>query len=197
MTFDDAIQIATLASVAIALILSLLQNRQILRQTRELAKQSSMLVETIEYSSYQATVAGDVSLSNLAAESPELLRWHPAARGYSVGSNAANRKVLFAIVRLNAHEGNFLAHDTGRLNDDIWIPWSRVLETDMTIAEYRAVWPNARNFFAASFVSYVDSVIAGQTDSAMSNPDQNGIMLPLRQISAPIHRITRTGPGVA
>jgi len=108
MTFDDAIQIATLASVAIALVLSLLQNRQVLRQTREMTKQSSILVETIEYSSYQATVTGDVSLSNLAAESPELLRWHLAARGYPVRSNAANRKALFAIVRLNAHEEIFL-----------------------------------------------------------------------------------------
>jgi low affinity Fe/Cu permease len=200
MGFDNLIQVATLTTVAIALIISLSQNRQLIRQTREMARQTGEIarqtritVATIELSSYQSMIAGDGTLAQLAIGSAEMIRWHLAACGYPVGSDFSNKRALFAIMRLNAHEGNFLAHLAGNLNDDIWIPWSRVLKRDLAIPEYRAIWPNARSFFATSFVDYVDSVMSDQIDLPMPSPEHTGTVLRTKQISALISRVIRLG----
>jgi hypothetical protein len=41
----------------------------------------------------------------------------------------------------------------------MWSAWRRVLEVDFTLAEFRLTWPNVKEFYARSFVNYVDETI--------------------------------------
>lgn len=90
---------------------------------------------------------------------PALLRWHLEIRGYPVGDNDANRRTLYVLLKLDVHEETFLNHRNGCLDDDIWVPWQRVLRADFTVPEFIDLWPIAKPFFAQSFVAHVDEHI--------------------------------------
>jgi hypothetical protein len=63
-------------------------------------------------------------------------------------------------MRFDTHEAAFLGHAAGLLPDDIWIPCLRSLHADLATPEYVEVWRRAREFYAVSFATMVDTLLA-------------------------------------
>ena len=63
------------------------------------------------------------------------------------------------MVRLDIHEANYLSYGAGQLNEERWSAWRRVLEADFSMAVFRRVWPKVKEFYARSFVNYVNETI--------------------------------------
>ncbi|WP_433785035.1 hypothetical protein ACQPX6_01835 [Actinomycetospora sp. CA-101289] len=92
-------------------------------------------------------------------DDPVLLEWHLRARGYPTSSHEENKRRLYLLVRLEAHESNFLAWQQKLLNTETWAAWERLLRADTRIKEFRDVWPSARQLYVKSFAEEVDRLI--------------------------------------
>jgi len=71
-----------------------------------------------------------------------------------------NKRTAHALFRLTQHESIFLSHESGLISENIWLPWNRVLESDLAIVEFTNVWSRGRLFYAMSFAAHVDRIIA-------------------------------------
>jgi hypothetical protein len=161
MSISDTVQILSLLIIGLALVASIVQNRQMAKQTIEAGRQSTLVGASLQQNAYRMLV--DNSNSGRIAfflDNPHLLRWYLSSRGLASRSHRVNQRILYAVVKLDSHEANYLSYAAGLLNEEMWNAWRRVLEVDFSIAEFRLVWPNVKEFYAGSFVKYVDEKIA-------------------------------------
>ena len=161
MNTSDWIQAATLGAVAIALLLNLRQNREVARQTQELTQQNSVFLRSMQQDAYRVMVTHPTALRvSFLKDDPEMLAWHLESRGYQPGTYQQNLRRLYVLLRLDTHELNFISHAQGLLTDDVWTGWWNVLKADFTDAEFYEAWAAAKHFYAPSFVTFVDELIA-------------------------------------
>jgi hypothetical protein len=160
MNISDTVQILSLLVIGLALVASILQNRQMAKQTMEAARQSSLVGASLQQNAYRMLVDnGNNSRIAFFMNNPHLLRWYLSSRGLATRSHRINQRILYTLVKLDGHEANYLSYADGQLNDEIWSAWHRVLEADFSLAEFRLAWPKVKEFYARSFVNYVDKTI--------------------------------------
>jgi hypothetical protein len=160
MSISDAVQVLSLLVIGLALVASILQNRQIAKQTLEAARQSSLVGATLQQNAYRMLVDnGSNTRMAFFMNNPQLLRWFLGSRGLATRSHRVNQRILYAMVKLDGHEANYLSYADGQLTEEMWSAWRRVLEVDFTLAEFRLAWPSVKEFYAGSFVTYVDQTI--------------------------------------
>ena len=160
MSISDTVQILSLLVIGLALVASILQNRQMAKQTMEAARQSGLVGASLQQNAYRMLVDNaNNGRTAFFLNNPQLLRWYLSSRGLATRSHRINQRILYAMVKLDSHEANYLSYADGQLNEEMWIAWRRVLEVDFTMAEFRVAWPNVKEFYARSFVNYVDEKI--------------------------------------
>jgi hypothetical protein len=160
MNSGDWIQAATLVSVAVALLLNVRQNREIARQTKEMNRQNTVVLGSLQQSAYHAMLTQPTALRvSFLKDNPALLEWHMTGRGYPPGTYEQNLRRLYIMLKLETHEMCFISHIDGLLTDEVWTGWSNVVRTDLADVEFQETWALARNFYAPSFVAFVDGLI--------------------------------------
>ncbi len=163
MAISELVQIITLFFVAGALILSLWQGRQMLRQTMAMTGDlfndvSTTLMET--HTDQRTT---------FFLQDPELLAWYLEVRGYRSTTPFENKQRLYALVKFDTLESIHLGHTKGTIDEPMWQGWLRVLEVDLQVPAFYDVWENGRQFYEASFAELIDSIFKRQTASKMES----------------------------
>jgi hypothetical protein len=167
----DWFQFISLMTVAITILIGMSQNREVGRQTREASRQTESVQKSLEQAAYQTlNTTHDGNHIAFFKDDPEMLQWFLSTRGYSTSSHHQNKRTLYIIIKLDAHESNFLSYVDGLLSRDVWDGWFEVLRADFEVPDYRAVWPTARRFYATTFVAFVDSLIAARTPEPRAAP---------------------------
>jgi hypothetical protein len=160
MSISDTVQILSLLVIGLALAASLVQNRQLAKQTIEAARQSGFVGASLQQNAYRMLVDNaNTSRTTFLLDHPHLLRWYLSSRGLDFRSHRVNQRILFAMVKLDGHEANYLSYTAGQLNEEMWSAWRGVLERDFSMTEFHLVWPNVKECYAGSFVNYVDETI--------------------------------------
>lgn len=171
MSLSDWLQVVSLAAVAIALFLNVWQNRLSAKQALEASRQSEAVLVSLRQGAYVNFLNSQAEYRAIGLADPEMLRWQLASRGYGVGSDLENRRTLFILVRLGSHESSFLSYSANLLDEDVWTGWRRVIESDFQVPEFVSVWAHGKQFFATSFVAFVDDeILAGHEISTSRAP---------------------------
>jgi hypothetical protein len=166
VTISDWVQILTLFFVAGALILSLWQGRQMLRQTMAMTGDlfndvSTSLMET--HTDQRTT---------FFLHDPELLAWHLESRGYRSTTPFENKQRLYALVKFDTHESIHLRHARGTIDEPMWNGWLQVLNVDLQVPIFADVWENGRQFYEESFAELVDSILRRRAVEQMGSVTQ-------------------------
>jgi hypothetical protein len=166
MNIPELLQSISLLAVTATLIISVVQNRQALRQTSELSRQTDSIKKSLEQSAYQElNTTHDAYRIAFLKDDAAMLRWYLATRGYATSTPQHNRRTLYIMMKLDNHEENFINHRDGLLPEEIWKGWHEVLNADVKIPEFRRTWINARRFYSASFVDFVDTLMTSAHDA--------------------------------
>lgn len=166
MSISNTVQILSLLAIGLALVASVVQNRQIAKQTIEAARQSTLVGASLQQNAYRMLLDNaSQGRTTFFLNNPHLLRWYLASRGLASRSHRVNQRALYAMVRLDTHEANYLSYGAGQLNEEMWSAWRRVLEADFSMAVFRRVWPNVKQFYAWSFVNYVERTVLRDADA--------------------------------
>ncbi len=161
---SDWIQIAAASFVFLALVLNILQLRQV-------ARQSAAFVRSLEQGAYGSFVNKNLEIkATHFLLDPELLAWYLSGRGYISTSFEENKRRLYVLVELESHESNFLSHASGLLAGEIWAAWKTVMAHSFATDEYREMWPVARKFYAASFGIFADNEIMPMAEKVRKGP---------------------------
>lgn len=154
MRVGEWIQTLSLLGVVVALILGTLQ-------LREVGRQSTALRDTLRQTAYEAMSMNhnEYRIAYLK-DDPEMLRWHLESRGYPVSDVLGNKKTLYLLAKLDTHERSTLYNLDGLLPHDVWQGWLSVIKRDIDLPEFRLIWPNAKQFFAPTFVALIDELLA-------------------------------------
>jgi hypothetical protein len=165
MALADWLQVFSLLVVAAALVLNVNQNRHIARQTGEMVSQTRAAARSAELSAHQTIGSSNVDFSYFFHQDPAALRWLLTSKGYPASNDpSVNVRILYAIRRFDEHESIFLSWHNGLISDQIWEPWSRVLERDLGIPEFEQVLPKVRQYYATPFVELLDEFVARRAD---------------------------------
>ena len=157
MSVSDGIQAAATGLVALALLLNVLQ-------LREVARQSRALDNSMRNASYNALPGSkDDPRVTFFLDDPELLAWHLESRGFEVSTPHENKRRLYVLAKLNVHEANFVNHNARTLSDEHWQAWAQVISDDFAIPEFQEVWRKAKDLYSAPFVTYIDGHVAAST----------------------------------
>jgi hypothetical protein len=152
---SDWVQAASLLLVSLTLLLTLLQ-------LREVTKQSAALAITLQQGSHTAFQAGVVGyLGAWTKDDEDLLAWHLRSRGYSVSDDPAlNKPTVYLLYKLEIHELNVLNHGKGVLAPELWDAWLTVMRVDVALPEFQQVWPVAKQYYAKPLADLVDRLLA-------------------------------------
>jgi hypothetical protein len=105
----DTLQVVAQATVVLTLALALVQTRAIARQTNEVARQTKSVAAALQQGAYLASLQHQTELRiSFLRDDPRMLRWHLATRGYKTSSRNWNRRILYAIVKFDIHEMNWV-----------------------------------------------------------------------------------------
>jgi hypothetical protein len=149
MTLSAFAQIVSSAAIILALVFNGYQVRQVLRQTNFMQYDVfGSLVETFT----------DQWIA-FFLERPSLLAWFLRTRGYETSTFEENQRRLYALAKLNVHEGIFLQRIIRGLRQESWTAWTNVLKADLELDVFREVWPNGRRFYDTGFVRHVDRLL--------------------------------------
>lgn len=160
MNLTDGLQIISLATVAVALVFNARLYHQAVIQANQTTRQAAASAAMLEQGANQMMVRNHIEIrASFLRDSPELLEWHLATRGYPTSSHSMNQRTLFALIKLETHETTFLSHLAGALSTEVWQSWTRVMEADLSLPEFYDLWPAARQFYVASFVQTVDEIV--------------------------------------
>jgi hypothetical protein len=166
MGIADWLQVISLATVAVALMLNVIQSRHTSKQAVEASRQTGAILASLKHGAYQSFAASQADLRSLFFNDPKMVQWYLASRGYGTRSEEANNRTLYVILRLNSHETTFLSYSAGLLDEDVWSGWLNVIKTDFEVAEFVETWPHAKVFYAQSFATFVDEAILPPTAKA-------------------------------
>jgi hypothetical protein len=185
---EDWLQLASLATVTVALFFSYKQTRDLSQQSSETAKQAAASASALQHSAHrQLSLFGADSHEYLFATQPGVLSWFLASRGIPLGSHEDNLRSSFMFQRLDVHESAFLWKMNGILSDDIWGGWQAVVVADAATPQFRKVWRAVRQQYARAFTEYIDTLVA-----IHDNPDQRvspaSITIAGRDLAAPTLR---------
>lgn len=160
MQISEWLQTVSLIAVAVTLIITAVQSRQVIKQTQHLARQTEYVQKTIEQGSYRGiNLTQDTFRSAFFKNDSSLLKWYLSERGYPVSSHRNNKRTLYLQIKLDNHETNYLNHQVGLLSDAVWQACCEVLKADAGMPEFRMVWRAAKRFYEKSFVRFVDSIL--------------------------------------
>jgi len=160
MPIVDLLQFISLMTVAVTLLISVAQNRENARQTRQLADQTRSLIKSVEQAAYQAANANVDTIRAFCENDQDMLRWVLAGRGYATSSHQDNKRIFYVMTELQWHERNYLGYRSGSLSADLWAACREVLKSDLAMPEFQLVWPRHKRFLAKPFVEYVDTQLA-------------------------------------
>lgn len=164
MSWADLVQTATLAIVAITVVISA-------RQSREAARQSAFALNALRQDAHQTMVGHSAGyLTTLLTGEPELLSWFLKSRGIPVVSDEINKRHMLMFLRLDAHETTYLAYLDGSLPEDIWSGWHRVIELDAQTPEFRAIWRVVEDTYSARFAALIDDMVRAVETSRSVEP---------------------------
>jgi hypothetical protein len=153
MDLSNGVQIASGAAVALALLFNA-------SQAREGARQTKSLRASLRQGTYLALVHAR-GLYEVLLDRPDLLRAHLSSRGLPVTSTRANRRRLYALMKLDIHEGSFLSHRDGLLDAQLWEALCRAMMNDFRSPEIKRVWPKVSGFYAPEFGEFADRDLSG------------------------------------
>ncbi|HEY3732701.1 MAG TPA: hypothetical protein VGL63_02190 [Streptosporangiaceae bacterium] len=159
MTIQDWFQTISLLGVALALLLNT-------RQIREMGSQTRSMLRSLEQNAYQQQLRTHSDHRILFfKDDPRLLSWHLGTRGYTLArSHQRNKRTLYALVKLDEHEANYLSYTGALLPEEVWLAWLEVIRADFGVKEFQDVWHNAKRFYVTSFVKYVDTSILARPE---------------------------------
>jgi hypothetical protein len=153
VTIADWVQVLSLLLVAGALALTYLQLREVARQTR-LGTAATELGATRDYVDSSWLSRAEFFLSK-----PDLLNWHLEMRGVRQETEAADRRVMYVLAKMDAHESNFMSFKQSVLRRESWLAWNEVLKDDFRFVEYHETWEKTKVFYAQEFIDYLDREI--------------------------------------
>ena len=127
MSLADAIQVITLLTVLVALGLTTWQSRQMVKQTALMVNELSDQVgdSVMQTHTHQRTT--------FFLNDPDLLSWHLTSRGYTSTNPVEDKKRLYALVKLEAHELAQQRHLKGTIDESMWEGWRQVLKADLRV----------------------------------------------------------------
>jgi hypothetical protein len=137
----DILQIFSTLGVLITIFFVVWQTRGL----RKVARQKTYLAMVHAHGLYELLVS-----------QPDLLRAHLAARGLRASTPRANRRRLYALMKLDIHEGSYLSHQHKLLDGRLWPALQRAMINDFQSPEVRKVWPHVRRFYAADFGEFAE-----------------------------------------
>jgi hypothetical protein len=145
---SGCVQFLSVLGVIGALLVSFWQARQGARQTESLQK-------SVRQETYLALVHAR-GFYEVLLNRPDLLRAHLSSRGLRVTSTRANRRRLYALMKLDIHEGSYLSQQDGLLDERLWQALCRAMVNDFRSPEIRKVWPKVKSFYAAEFRRFAE-----------------------------------------
>jgi hypothetical protein len=169
VSLTDIFQVISLAVVAIALFLTVWQNRQLAKQTAETARQASFAAAAVRQASYQEATRRGVDFTTAAiGQDPDLLAWFLESRGFLTSSATENRRRLYIWTRIDIHEMVYLERLEGLTPDNVWVGWRRALELDATTIAFAEVWGVVKSHYATDFAAHVDQLLDRRNQAAAS-----------------------------
>lgn len=119
------------------------------------ARQAGSLRKDVRQKTYLAMVHAR-SLYDVLLSHPDLLRAHLTSRGLRVSSKRANRRRLYALLKLDIHEGSYLSRQDGLLDEELWQVLCRAMTSDFQSPELKKVWPQVRGYYRSDFADFAD-----------------------------------------
>jgi hypothetical protein len=159
MTLVDWIQFVSGLLVAAALVATVLQLREVSRQSR-------VFLTALQHNGH-VTGKEDLRIT-FFREDPELLSWYLRSRGYKTTTPVEDRCRLYILAKLNLHEARFVERQSGLLGGQGWDAWAKVIAADISLPEFQEVWQTAREIHTATFVAFVDGQVASITATHMA-----------------------------
>jgi hypothetical protein len=151
LSIEAITQVISSIAIVVALIVNDYQVRQALRQTN-----------VMQHETFGALIESSIDQwSTYLLDRPELLRWFLRTRGYRASTHEENQRRLFALAKLNIHEG-VLQHLLQGVREESWIAWLNVLRADLRVDIYLDVWPNGKRFYDVGFARHVDALLQEQ-----------------------------------
>lgn len=161
MNLSEWFQAISLLGVALALLMNA-------RQIRDMASQARSMSRSLEQSAYQQQLRSHADYRSLFfKDDARLLSWHLRTRGYTTKSHGWNKRCLYALIKLDEHEANYVSYTEGLLPEGVWAAWYEVMKADFAIYEFRETWHNAKRFYEASFVKFIEELIPNVTMSEL------------------------------
>ena len=111
---------------------------------------------------HQALVALDQDTNGWLRD-PEFAEiFERAANDISQLSPAQSRQYFtFIADKFNAWEFAFITYESGMMDDNIWKGWDRYYRSLIDDKQNLGYWETGKSGYSPAFVSYVDSVLAG------------------------------------
>jgi hypothetical protein len=158
MQISDWLQTISLIAVAVTLVITAIQSRQVIKQTQHLARQTEYVQKTLEQNASLNSTQDTLRIT-FFKDDASMLKWYLSESGYPVSSHRKNKRILYLQIKLDNYETNYLNHQGGLLSDEVWQAWCEVLKADIGKPEFRMAWRAAKRFYDKSFVRFVDSIL--------------------------------------
>src|SRR5688572_23133178 len=120
MSLGEVVQVVSLGTVSVALVLSVWQNRVISRQTREIAEQTALASSSARRSTAQEMTRHSADLMFLALSAHPELRTSVLREIYGLptSTDEDSLRLLYLFVRTDIHESHFRGFSNGLLDPD-------------------------------------------------------------------------------
>lgn len=163
MTLALFLQIASLVAVLIALVANFWQVRGVMRQTREVGRQTHTTSLAVQKDAYMKMIR----------ESESMARWYLEQRNIDAEDKEKNDRRIYLLLRLGVHESNYIAYDEGYLSEDFWLGWQGALKVDIGADEFQSVWFSVRHMYTARFQRLVEQLSESAWIPHVAKPDEN------------------------
>jgi hypothetical protein len=161
MSASDVVQAASLLAVVVTLIVSMRQNREMVRQTQEAARQSMTTAASLRRESILGMVnhVTDFTYSAMSRDSA-LLAWFLGARGFPADATEREQhRYFFLWTRLFLHQSHHVERLEGLIPDDIWEYWLNVIRFDVGSAGFDVVWATVGHTYIPTFRAFIEQLI--------------------------------------
>lgn len=153
MSTSDWIQSVSLLIVVVTLAFSAYQLRLAATQTKA-------VVRTLHQTIDAANIAFQTQLQDLyLLRDPALLADHLRARGIEGVSHELNKRRLYAVTKMIAHEKAYLYISEGSPTAAQYESWELLLRADLIALAISEIWPAVRKYYSTSFARHVDELL--------------------------------------
>ena len=161
MSISDIIQAVSLLAVVVTLLLSLKQNREMVKQTQEATRQTAAAASSLRRDSIHGMIHHVLDFTYAAmARDPALLSWFLAVRGFPPNlTDEENHRHLFLWMRLGMHQSHFMERMDGLISDDVWGYWLTVIQYDVGSPGFDTVWKAIAHTYVLEYRAFIDNLI--------------------------------------